>query len=74
MAKMIVETTQMKLDARKKITLVQLVSLLATTVNASTIILYVTKWPIVQTNLMNHYIVTSTNALKLKFINVDINA
>lgn len=74
MVKMIVEITQMRLVVRKKITLAQLVSLLATTDNASTIISYVTKWPIAQMNLMSLYIAMSTNVPKLKFTSVDINA
>lgn len=73
MARMIVAITQTKLDAKKKIILVQLVSLLATTVSALIIIWYATKWLIVQMNLTSHYIVMLMNAPKLKFTNADIN-
>lgn len=74
MEKMIAATTRTKLDARKTTTLARLVSSLATTVNASTIIWFVTKSPIVLTTQTSRFTATLTNALRLKSINAVTNA
>lgn len=74
MVKMIVAIILMKLVVQRKITVhALLANSNVQTDNVLTINLFVIRYLIVVMNLTNRHIVTLTNVLKLKFINVVIN-